>query len=192
MQNAKCKLQIANCRVPTSAICNLQFAICNLQFPLPHVLNPRPVTGIHDIPAEVGRCGGGRVVIPPGVDVPLTRRVRRLIDTARRFADWPRSANWAWLSLVYPAANHRDTQLGVFVAAIEYSTTWRLMNDSPPPFRRTMREVVLGRRAAARRWSLAVRPSKTSSCGTFLGTNSCVATAYPQRSGRCPRERGGN
>ena len=61
------------------------------------------------------------VRIPPGVDVPLTERVRRLIDTApfRRLAH---IRQLGLVSLVYPAANHtrHEHSLGVFLAAIEY------------------------------------------------------------------------
>jgi uncharacterized protein len=77
---------------------------------------------IHDIP-EVGRWrgAGGLVRIPPGVDVPLTGRVRRLIDTTafRRLAQ---ISQLGLVSLVYPAANHsrHEHSLGVFLAAIEY------------------------------------------------------------------------
>ena len=77
---------------------------------------------IYDIP-EVGRWrrGGGLVRIPPGVDVPLTDRVRRLIDTSafRRLAQ---IRQLGLVSLVYPAANHtrQEHSLGVFLAAIEY------------------------------------------------------------------------
>jgi HD superfamily phosphohydrolase len=80
------------------------------------------VNTIHDIP-EVGRArnSGGLVRIPPGVDVPLTPRVRRLIDTAsfRRLAQ---ISQLGLVSLVYPAANHsrQEHSLGVFLAAIEY------------------------------------------------------------------------
>ena len=80
------------------------------------------VTTIHDIP-EVARrrASGGLVRIPPGVDVPLTDRVRRLIDTAafRRLAH---ISQLGLVSLVYPAANHsrQEHSLGVFLAAIEY------------------------------------------------------------------------
>jgi HD superfamily phosphohydrolase len=80
------------------------------------------VTTIFDIP-EVGRSRGtgGLVRIPPGVDVPLTPRVRRLIDTAafRRLAQ---ISQLGLVSLVYPAANHtrQEHSLGVFLAAIEY------------------------------------------------------------------------
>jgi uncharacterized protein len=80
------------------------------------------VNTIHDIP-EVGRArsAGGLVRIPPGVDVPLTTRVRRLIDTAsfRRLAH---ISQLGLVSLVYPAANHsrQEHSLGVFLAAIDY------------------------------------------------------------------------
>jgi len=80
------------------------------------------VTTIHDIP-EVGQWRGssGMIRIPPGVDVPLTPRVRRLIDTAafRRLAH---ISQLGLVSLVYPAANHsrHEHSLGVFLAAIEY------------------------------------------------------------------------
>ncbi|MEX2310103.1 MAG: HD domain-containing protein [Pirellulales bacterium] len=77
---------------------------------------------IYEIP-EVSRWrgAGGLVRIPPGVDVPLTNRVRRLIDTApfRRLA---KISQVGLVSLVYPAANHtrHEHSLGVFLAAIEY------------------------------------------------------------------------
>jgi HD superfamily phosphohydrolase len=97
----------------------LQFAICNF-FPFDFARR-LSVTLIHDIP-EVGRWrGGGLVRIPPGVDVPLTPRVRRLIDTSafRRLAH---ISQLGLVSLVYPAANHsrHEHSLGVFLAAIEY------------------------------------------------------------------------
>jgi HD superfamily phosphohydrolase len=80
------------------------------------------VNPIYDIP-EVGRwqAASGRVRIPPGVDVPLTRRVRRLIDSApfRRLAH---ISQLGLVRLIYPAANHTrfEHSLGVFLAAIEY------------------------------------------------------------------------
>ena len=80
------------------------------------------MSSIYDIP-EIGRwrAAAGRVRIPPGVDVPLTPRVRRLIDSAQ----FRRLANISQLGLVrliYPAANHTrlEHSLGVFLAAIEY------------------------------------------------------------------------
>ncbi|MEX2315768.1 MAG: HD domain-containing protein [Pirellulales bacterium] len=77
---------------------------------------------LHDIPELAAwRRGGGLVRIPPGVDVPLTARVRRLIDTPafRRLAQ---ISQLGLVSLVYPAANHtrQEHSLGVFLAAIEY------------------------------------------------------------------------
>lgn len=80
------------------------------------------MTSIHDIP-EIGRRRGmsGRLRIPPGVDVPLTPRVRHLIDSAsfRRLAQ---ISQLGLVRLVYPAANHtrQEHSLGVFLAAIEY------------------------------------------------------------------------
>jgi HD superfamily phosphohydrolase len=87
------------------------------------------VTRIHDIPEIGGRRGAvGMVRIPPGVNVPLTNRVRRLIDTAafRRLAH---ISQLGLVSLVYPAANHsrQEHSLGVFLAAIEYLD--QLAND---------------------------------------------------------------
>jgi HD superfamily phosphohydrolase len=80
------------------------------------------VTSIYDIP-EVAhwRRSGGSVRIPPGVDVPLTDRVRRLIDTAR-FRRLAHISQLGLVSLVYPAANHsrQEHSLGVFLATIEY------------------------------------------------------------------------
>jgi HD superfamily phosphohydrolase len=81
-----------------------------------------PASTIHDIP-EIGgsRGAGGRVRIPPGVDVPLTPRVRRLVDSAsfRRLAQ---ISQLGLVRLVYPAATHtrQEHSLGVFLAAIEY------------------------------------------------------------------------
>ncbi len=80
------------------------------------------MSSLYDIP-ELARWrrDGGVVRIPPGVDVPLTERVRRLIDTSafRRLAG---ISQLGLVSLVYPAANHtrQEHSLGVFRAAIEY------------------------------------------------------------------------
>lgn len=79
-------------------------------------------SSLHDIP-EIGRSreAGGRIRIPPGVDVPLTPRVRRLVDSAgfRRLAQ---ISQLGLVRLVYPAATHtrQEHSLGVFLAAIEY------------------------------------------------------------------------
>jgi HD superfamily phosphohydrolase len=80
------------------------------------------MSSIYDIP-EIGRwrAAAGRVRIPPGVDVPLTGRVRKLVDSApfRRLAQ---ISQLGLVRLVYPAANHTrfEHSLGVFLAAIEY------------------------------------------------------------------------
>jgi HD superfamily phosphohydrolase len=67
------------------------------------------------------RRGGGLVRIPPGVDVPLTDRVRRLIDTAP-FRRLSQISQLGLVSLVYPAANHtrQEHALGAYLAAMEY------------------------------------------------------------------------
>jgi HD superfamily phosphohydrolase len=80
------------------------------------------VSSIYDIP-EIGRwrAATGRVRIPPGVDVPLTNRVRRIIDSApfRRLAQ---ISQLGLVRLIYPAATHtrQEHSLGVYLAAIEY------------------------------------------------------------------------
>src|SRR4051812_36442574 len=80
------------------------------------------VSSIYDIP-EIGRwrAAAGRVRIPPGVDVPLTGRVRRIIDSApfRRLAQ---ISQLGLVRLIYPAATHtrQEHSLGVYFAAIEY------------------------------------------------------------------------
>jgi HD superfamily phosphohydrolase len=80
------------------------------------------MASIYDIP-EIGRwrAAAGRVRIPPGVDVPLTGRVRKLVDSPpfRRLAQ---ITQLGLVRLVYPAANHTrlEHSLGVFLAAIEY------------------------------------------------------------------------
>lgn len=85
---------------------------------------------IQEIP-ELARwhTGGSLVRIPPGMDVPLTPRVRRLIDTPafRRLAQ---ISQLGLVSLVYPAANHsrQEHSLGVYQAAIEFLT--RLAADA--------------------------------------------------------------
>jgi HD superfamily phosphohydrolase len=59
--------------------------------------------------------------IPPEIDVPLTRRVRQIVDTAdfRRLA---RISQLGLVSLVYPAAHHTrfEHSLGVFRLALLY------------------------------------------------------------------------
>jgi HD superfamily phosphohydrolase len=80
------------------------------------------VSKIYDIP-EIAqwRTGGALVRIPPGIDVPLTARVRRLIDTPafRRLAH---ISQLGLVALVYPAANHtrQEHSLGAYQVAIEF------------------------------------------------------------------------
>lgn len=80
------------------------------------------MASLHEIP-EVLNCrrGGAVVRIPPGVDVPLTPRVRRLIDSAG-FRRLSQISQLGLVRLIYPAANHsrHEHSLGVFLAAIDY------------------------------------------------------------------------
>lgn len=63
----------------------------------------------------------GLVRIPPGIDVPVTPRVRQLIDTPE-FRRLAQISQLGLVSLVYPAANHtrQEHSLGVYSTAIEY------------------------------------------------------------------------
>ncbi len=63
----------------------------------------------------------GLVRLPPGVDVPITPRVRQLIDTPE-FRRLAQVSQLGLVSLVYPAANHtrQEHSLGVYRTAIEY------------------------------------------------------------------------
>ncbi|MAT69023.1 MAG: metal-dependent phosphohydrolase [Planctomycetaceae bacterium] len=65
------------------------------------------------------RSGRGVIRIPPETDVPLTPRVRRLIDTAafRRLAS---VSQLGLVRLIYPAANHsrQEHSLGVYRTAL--------------------------------------------------------------------------
>jgi HD superfamily phosphohydrolase len=73
-----------------------------------------------DIPELVGLdARRGLVRIPPELDVPLTDRVRRLIDT-RAFRRLARISQLGLVSLVYPAAIHTrfEHSLGVYRLAL--------------------------------------------------------------------------
>lgn len=77
---------------------------------------------LDDIPELRGARHGAELVrIPPEVDVPLTARVRRLIDSAA-FRRLSRISQLGLVGLVYPGANHtrHEHSLGVYLAAIEY------------------------------------------------------------------------
>ena len=63
----------------------------------------------------------GWIRIPPEVDVPVTRRVRRIIDTPQ-FRRLARISQLGLVSLVYPAANHSRFEhlLGVYRLGLLY------------------------------------------------------------------------
>lgn len=80
------------------------------------------MSGLADIPEIAGLDSHrGLVRIPPELDVPLTHRVRQIIDTAdfRRLA---RISQLGLVSLVYPAAIHTrfEHSLGVYRLALLY------------------------------------------------------------------------
>jgi len=77
---------------------------------------------IYDVPEmSQSRSGGSVVRIPPDLDVTLTPRVARLIDTTA-FRRLTRISQLGLVSLVYPAANHtrQEHSLGVYSVAIAY------------------------------------------------------------------------
>jgi len=78
------------------------------------------MSAIRDIPEVAGLDGYGSLVrIPPEQDVPLTGRIRAIIDTAtfRRLA---KVSQTGLVSLVYPAAHHSrfEHSLGVYRMAL--------------------------------------------------------------------------
>ena len=83
-----------------------------------------------DLPELVALdCGGEGIRIPPGDTVPMTPRVRALLDTAplRRLA---RISQLGLVSLVYPGAVHSrlEHSLGVYRLALEFL---RRLNRDP-------------------------------------------------------------
>ncbi len=75
---------------------------------------------ILDIPEVAGLDGRqGLVRIPPELDVPLTDRVRQILDTAE-FRRLARISQLGLVSLVYPAAHHTrfEHSLGVYRLAL--------------------------------------------------------------------------
>jgi len=77
---------------------------------------------MRDIPEIVAlRSGRGLVRIPPELDVPLTDRVRQLIDTPQ-FRRLAHISQLGLVSLVYPAANHTrfEHSLGVYRMALMF------------------------------------------------------------------------
>jgi HD superfamily phosphohydrolase len=79
-------------------------------------------TELRDIPELAAfRAGGPVVRIPPEIDVPLTPRVRQLVDSAD-FRRLSRISQLGLVGLVYPAANHTrfEHSLGVYRMALLY------------------------------------------------------------------------
>jgi len=77
---------------------------------------------IREIPEVAGLDARGALVrIPPELDVPLTPRVRQLIDTPE-FRRLARISQLGLVSLVYPAAHHSrmEHSLGVYRLALLY------------------------------------------------------------------------
>ncbi|REJ65287.1 MAG: HD domain-containing protein [Planctomycetota bacterium] len=85
---------------------------------------------LHEIPEVAGLDANvGAIRIPPEIDVPMTRRVRALVDT-REFRRLAEISQLGLVSLVYPAANHTrfEHSLGVYRLALCYLR--RLASDS--------------------------------------------------------------
>ena len=79
-------------------------------------------SGIGDIPEIQGLDRRQHLIrIPPECDVPITPRVRQLIDTAE-FRRLGRISQLGLVSLVYPAAHHTrfEHSLGVYRLALLY------------------------------------------------------------------------
>jgi HD superfamily phosphohydrolase len=79
-------------------------------------------TELREIPELAAFRAGGTVVrIPPEIDVPLTPRVRQLVDSAD-FRRLSRISQLGLVGLVYPAANHTrfEHSLGVYRMALLY------------------------------------------------------------------------
>ncbi|MEO1498605.1 MAG: HD domain-containing protein [Planctomycetota bacterium] len=78
-----------------------------------------PLLDVPEIAALAG--GSGQLRLPPGIDVPITPRVRQLIDTPE-FRRLSRISQLGLVSLVYPAAHHTryEHSLGVYATALEY------------------------------------------------------------------------
>ena len=124
------------------------------------------MSAIRELPEIAGLDSRRSMVrIPPEVDVPLTPRVRRLIDTPafRRLA---RISQLGLVALVYPAAIHTrfEHSLGVYRLALLYlqqlSHDAAVRGGDHPGRRRT----VSRRRACCTTWAIgpsAIR-SKTS------------------------------
>ena len=80
------------------------------------------MNAIQDIP-EVAALDAqrGLIRIPPELDIPVTQRVRQLLDT-REFRRLAKISQLGLVSLVYPAAHHTrfEHSLGVYHLALLY------------------------------------------------------------------------
>ncbi|HJN11553.1 MAG TPA: HD domain-containing protein [Pirellulaceae bacterium] len=80
------------------------------------------MNSIGEIPEVAGLDARGQLIrIPPELDVPLTQRVKQIIDTAE-FRRLARISQLGLVSLVYPAAHHSrfEHSLGVYRMALLY------------------------------------------------------------------------
>jgi len=80
------------------------------------------MNSIGEIPEVAGLDARGQLIrIPPELDVPLTQRVKSIIDTAE-FRRLARISQLGLVSLVYPAAHHSrfEHSLGVYRMALLY------------------------------------------------------------------------
>ncbi len=80
------------------------------------------MTTLRDIPELAAlNASGGVIRIPPEIDVPLTSRVRQLVDSAE-FRRLAHISQLGLVSLVYPAANHSrfEHSLGVYRNALHF------------------------------------------------------------------------
>jgi len=80
------------------------------------------MNSIGEIPEVAGLDARGQLIrIPPELDVPLTPRVKQIIDTAE-FRRLSRISQLGLVSLVYPAAHHSrfEHSLGVYRMALLY------------------------------------------------------------------------
>ena len=78
------------------------------------------MSNLREIPEIAAlRNGQGLVRIPPELDVPLTHRVKQLIDTPE-FRRLSQISQLGLVGLVYPAANHTrfEHSLGVYRMAL--------------------------------------------------------------------------
>jgi HD superfamily phosphohydrolase len=92
--------------------------------------SPVPTGSLPTLPELAAlRSSGGLIRIPPELDVPITARVQRLIDT-RVFRRLAQISQLGLVSLVYPAAHHTrfEHSLGVYRMALLFLD--RLSSDA--------------------------------------------------------------